>query len=377
MSTGASLKKRAKARFGATAEVAPERRVPRGGRHDEARRAGTAPATRRAFSTGVRRSSSPSSSSTGTSGSGPGPNSGASGSLRPALAQVEHVARERGGAVERLELVVRDRRRARGRLAVPLARVWWRAAIPGQRRLLAGGRGVQRRAETRRSSAAPHRPRTRACAGAAAACASPGSAARTEPGKAARSTGSKSPASRIENTSTRVRRRVRAPSVPADHADRAAARAPRRSTSAARSATRVPRPGAAPAAERVKHARHGVERVEVERVRPVRLDDGVEHEALHPRRVAQGVPERDLRAVRGPVQRDLLGAELLAHRVDVVGRVAARVERPARTQPPRAVACGRPGPQEVRALQRAGSEAAPSARCRAGRRSQGRGSGTR
>ena len=152
-----------------------------------------------------------------------------------------------------------------------------------------------------------------------------------------------------------MRRCTRAASVPADHA---AAQRPARQALDERCEVgdRVLRPGATAAAERVKRARHGVVRVEVERVRPGRLDGGVEHQPLHPRRVAQCVPERDLGAVRDPVQRDLLGAELIADRVDVVVGVATRIEGPARAEAPRAVAGGGPGPQEVRALEPAAAE---------------------
>ncbi len=125
---------------------------------------------------------------------------------------------------------------------------------------------------------------------------------------------------------------------------------------------RIARPRASPAAERAERARHGLERVEVERVGPVRLDGGVEHEPLHPRGVAQRVPERDLRAVRGPVQRDPLGAELLPDRIEVVIRVAARVEGPPRTEPPGAGAGGRSGLQEVRALEPPAAEQARAPR---------------
>ena len=173
--------------------------------------------------------------------------------------------------------------------------------------------------------------RTRACAAAAAAWDRRAAPRAPTPGRRRAAAGSKSPARRIENTSTRVRRRTRGRPCRSITRPRMRPRA-RRSTRAARSATGSRVQGQCLRQSDSQRTRHGVERVQVERIRAVHLDHGVEHQAVHVRGVAQRVGERDLRSVRGPVQGHLLGAELLAKRVDVVGRVAARVEGPAWAQ---------------------------------------------
>ena len=72
------------------------------------------------------------------------------GRRRPALAQLERVARQRGGAVEGRERGVRDGGRVRGGQAMPLRRVGRRGARPRHGHLLARRGGVHGGAELAR-----------------------------------------------------------------------------------------------------------------------------------------------------------------------------------------------------------------------------------
>ena len=207
VTTGSSSKKFSKARLVQPLRSAPSAECPVAGATTRFDRGNCAP-TRRAFSTGVRRSSSPSSRSTGTSGSGPGPKSGASGafgqrSQRLSTSLARAVARSNGS------------KSLSGINAARAAACRWRSAGSGgvlrshgsdaSSQLVAAYRAVLNiRAFVGASpSTSTARLRSRS-----SGVGSPCSAARTDPGKAARSTGSKSPARRIENTSARVRRRV-------------------------------------------------------------------------------------------------------------------------------------------------------------------------
>ncbi len=189
-----------------------------------------------------------------------------------------------------------------------------RAASPAPRATAPPRRSWPRRPRSSEGvgAAAPRPPRTPAGAGEGAAPASPPSAARTAPGNAARSAG-------VEIARHEHREQVGGsaarPGVARARPRSARAARPRRailSTSAREVRDGVPRPAARRPAQRAKHTRHRLDRVEVERVRPVDLHDGVEHQPLYPRRVAARVRQRDLRAVRGAVQRDPLRAELRA-----------------------------------------------------------------
>ena len=111
------------------------------------RACGKLAATRRALSTGVRRSSSPSSTSTGTSGNGPGREAGDGRCGRPAAAQVDDVVVDRGRAIEGQEGALRKRRGGRLGAGATRQRVRRRRPRPRERRLLAGGRRVERGAE--------------------------------------------------------------------------------------------------------------------------------------------------------------------------------------------------------------------------------------
>ena len=206
---------------------------------------------------------------------------------------------------------------------------------------------------------------------------SPARAERTAPGKAPRSDGSKSPARSTAKRSPRSIVAMRArPARPT--------RRPRscdvliRRTRRWRSDNRIAgeRPAAA-AADGLEHARHGSEAVEVQVVGSARLHHGVEHQPLDPVAVAERVPERDLGAVRGPEQRDLLLPEGLTEPLDVLHRVAARVEPPPRPEPACARARLGAGAQQVGLLERHGSATPPSVRSRAGRRRSDRGCGRR
>ena len=245
--TGRCPKKRPNARSTQPLKSAPSAEWPVAGATTSVD-CGNSCAVRSAFSTGVRRSSSPPSRSTGTSGSGPGPNSGGR-RVRPALAEAERVA---GSAVARSN----GSNSESGTVGRP------RAAC---RRRSAGSGGVVRAHGSGVSSqmVAAYSPELRRAAVVAApstsnarlrrrrsGVASPSSAARTAPGNPARNVGSKSPASRIENRSVRVRRRVRRPSAAGRSRAPAAVGAPTRSTSADRSATGSRVQGHAAAAER-------------------------------------------------------------------------------------------------------------------------------
>ena len=275
--------------LGAAAEVAPERGVAGRRRHDEAR-LGRARATRRAFSTGVRRSSSPSSSSTGTSGSGPGPNSGASGAFGQRSQRSSVSLASGGGAVERRERGVGIVSRPRRGLAVTLGGVGRRGARPRQRHLLAGRRGVHGRAErggrrrlgvdAKRAPAQAQQRRDVA-----------GQRRAHRAGEGRRSPGSKSPA-------RRMREQVHARQTPASPRPRSGRPArprngPRlasRSTRRARSRDRVAWSTGSAARQSERSARGTASNVsQVEGVGAVHLDDRVEHEPVDPCRVAHRV----------------------------------------------------------------------------------------
>ena len=291
---------------------------------------------------------------------------------RPALAQIKNVARQRRAAVERLELAVRDRGRPGRSLPVPLARVGGRDASPRQRCLLARRCRVERGTE--------HARRWRLGVDHECAPAQPQERREIAPQRSAHGPGEGRAQRWVEVAAKQDREQVDAgqalrprPAAPVDHptAHRAARQAIHEGLKVGH---RIPRPGALRAAEGPQRTRHGVECVEVERVRAIHLDYRVEHEAVDPRGVTKRVAECHLRPVRSPVQGHLLRAELLPQGVDVVGRVAAGVEGPARPKPPRAGGGRVAGIEEIGLARAGGSGATPSARCRAGRRSPGRGS---
>ena len=114
--------------------------------------------------------------------------------------------------------------------------------------------------------------------------------------------------------------------------------------------------------------------------------DAVEHAAPHRLRELALVVERGARAVGGADQVDALGTERLAHRVEILHRQRRRVE----PRPAASFTCGRragargirPGAAAAAGIGRLGggctagsssNRAAPSGRCRAGRRRRCRG----
>ena len=312
--------------------------------------AGRAAPTRWALSTGVRRSSSPSSRRTGTSGSGPGPKSGASGafgqrSQRLSVSLARAVARSNGsnaspGIAAARSAACRWRSAGSGGVlrsqgsgdssqvvaaysVVLNGRGWWRLAIDRQR---APAKAQERRGVTMESRA--HRSRE----------------GRSE--------------HRVEVAGEEDREQVHTGQTPRPRPPLRSITRPRmgpRPTDPPDPRGRRPRRGpraTSAAAERAQHTRHGLERLQVERTGAIRLGDRVEHEAVHPPGVTQRVAKRDLRSVGRSVQSHLFDSELLAQRVDVVGRVAARVEGPAWPEPPGAGGGRVSGAQEVRALER-------------------------
>ena len=74
------------------------------------------------------------------------------------------------------------------------------------------------------------------------------------------------------------------------------------------------------------------------------------------RGIGERVAERDLHAVRGAVEGDLVDAELRAQGLDVLDRVAARVVEAARAEPPGAGTRRAPRVEQVGALQRAAAQ---------------------
>ena len=107
------------------------------------------------------------------------------------------------------------------------------------------------------------------------------------------------------------------------------------------------RAGAAVARERERHI---VEDVRLERLGILGRQDGIEQQPLDMRRVRERVGERQLRAVRGAPERDLVHSEGHADGLRVVGVVVGAVEVAVRADRGRA-ACGeRVLPDECRRL---------------------------
>ena len=307
--------------------------------------------TRSAFSTGVRRSSSPSSRSTGTSGSGPGPNSGARGafgqrSQRLSVSLARAVARSKGsnapsGIAAALAAACRWRSagsggvlRSQGSGASSQLVAAYSAVLNG--RGFGGGSASTSTARLRSRRSGVGSPSQRG-------------AHRAREGGAQ---------DRLEVAREEDREHVHAsetphsrPALPVDHPTAYPA-APKAIHEIPEVGRGIARPGAVPATERAQRARRGRERVQVERIRAIHLGDRIEHQAVHPLGITQRVAQRDLRSVRRSVQSHLLGTELLAQRVDVVGCVAARVEGPARPEPPGAGSRRVSGVQKVGALER-------------------------
>ena len=202
---------------------------------------------------------------------------------------------------------------------------------------------------------------------------SPRTADRSAPGRAARRPGSKSPESSTENSPKRSIRRFRR--RPRESTTRPVSGPPaKRWTRRADVGRRVePEPGARAPAQLRQHARDAREGAAVERVGAVGLHDGVQHHAVHARRVAQRVCGGRAGAVGDAEQGELGGAELAGGRRR--GRRRCRgscrrrgAGRGARRSPPRPRR--RAGCSTAPA---AGSAAARSGRCRAGRPRSGRG----
>ena len=84
-------------------------------------------------------------------------------------------------------------------------------------------------------------------------------------------------------------------------------------------------PADATRAERGEPFRHLLEIVERERVTALRVGDRVEEQPFDVARVRQRVGDRELGAVGGAPKRDLVDAQRLAYRVDVVGVIAGGV----------------------------------------------------
>ena len=242
----------------------------------------------------------------------------------------------------------------------PRAGVGWARARPRERRLLAGGGRVQRAAEHARRG---RRPVHRVGAIAQAQKRRGVTVERGAHGARERRSQGGIEVARDQHDEQVRSSEGRAPnrSAPSDHgpAQRPAGEPPHeRRHVGDRVGSERP---ASRSAEHPQHARHGLERVEIERVRPLRLDHRVEHEPLDASGVRERVSERDLGAVGRAEQGDALVAERDPDRLDVLRAVAARVEGPARPEPGGAAAGGRPRVQQVRALERpATQEAGPA-----------------
>jgi hypothetical protein len=120
---------------------------------------------------------------------------------------------------------------------------------------------------------------------------------------------------------------------------------------------------AAVPADAAQHASDGAERLAGQRVGSVDADRRVEDHPLHPLRVSPGVFDRDAGPVGDGVERDLPGAEADAQRLEVIGRVGARVERASHAEAVPAQAGGMRRAQrvaafEARAAQQAGGAGA-------------------
>ena len=248
--------------------------------------------------------------------------------LRPAGAGRHIAERERVGGCERRERAAADRPQRRPGFVQPFDRVGGR--VPGKRGLVADRRVVQRHVEGlgrflfafAAALRAPDQPRQ------GGGVAVPGRADRRREFAAQ---------DRVE-----VAGQQDLDQIVGGHAHGARAAVPV-DRAAANAATGHPRDQACEVAHRfagypsagglsaklAQDARNGRERRAIERIRPVRRDDRVEHERLDVRGIVLGVALGDLRPVGGPVQHELFVAAALAYRLDVGDRLRGRVQ-PAR-----------------------------------------------
>ena len=290
---------------------------------------GMRPATARALSSGVRRSSAPSSRSVGTAGSGPG-EAGAG----AAFGQPRHVPTappsSRDVAGERAERGAPEPpRRGHRRSRAPLGAG---RAAPREARLLAQRGRVQRVA--RRVAAGALQPARGDPADARGAGPQAHERAQVAGQRAAHGAGQVGAQGRVlvageEDVEQRQRRDAHAHAAPARVRQRAAdAAAVDAADERAQVAHGIARDAAAGAAvaQRAQHPRHRVQGRAQQRVPALGRDDRVEHERLDAVGVGRRVVQRDLRAVGDAEQHEPLVARLAAQVLEVGDRVGRRVE---------------------------------------------------
>ena len=279
---------------------------------------------------------------------GPGGERGAAGRARPAKAEVG-VAELRSPRPERAQRAGRESRE-RGLLERE-ARRGGRVGRPREGAVAADGRGVERRAEVDR----------RLLVAAVVQVGEPCKRLRAAPERASDDGRQLGGEARVEVGVDHHREELEA--VDADLLLRAVRLADRDSKRLRREAVRERRHvagevggrGAAASvrAERRERRRHGAQNVRAERVRQLRRQNGVEEQALDVVRMRERVRQRELRAVGDAVESDLVVAERLADRVEVLCVIGRRVEVALRAEG--CGACGRRcalGVRRVRELER-------------------------
>ena len=129
-------------------------------------------------------------------------------------------------------------------------------------------------------------------------------------------------------------------------------------------------------AQLAEHPGRGLDGGEREGVGALGRDHGVQHQAVHLRRVELGVGEGDLGSVGDRVERDAVHPQRLADRLDVLRGVDASCRSRGRRRAPGRSARSR-GDRRRRGARARGSAARPSGRFPAGRRSPGGGRAAR